>query len=146
MSRMFTEAPLEVSERRPRKWGARKANDVATVANEKRQARPKRASAVAPSAAQRKHVGPRRSTAVEPRSEPEGWQRRLREQAHNLARAIEMLEQAVAMMSEPREGTLARAECLRGAGIITMLAASELLVVAGWFEADQAVKAGTLEA
>jgi hypothetical protein len=103
--------------------------------------RSKRASQVPP----KKQVGQRVSAGVGSRAEPEGWHRRLREQAHNLARAIEMLEQAVGMMSEPRENTLARAECLRGAGLITMLAASELLVVAGWFEADQAVKAGTLE-
>lgn len=75
---------------------------------------------------------------------PEGWQSRLREQSHNLARAIEMLEQAMAMMSEPKTISLTRAECLRGAGLLTLLAASELLVVAGWFEADHAVTAGTL--
>ena len=75
---------------------------------------------------------------------PEGWHSRLREQSHNLARAIEMLEQAMAMMSEPKTLSLTRAECLRGAGLLTLLAASELLVVAGWFEADHAVAAGTL--
>lgn len=124
---------LEVSERRPRSWGARAPNDKPAVPNENRRKKPKRVPG--------KHA----STSSE-RFQPEGWQRRLREQAHNLARAIEMLEQAVAMMSEPRDNALARAERLRGAGLITMLAASELLVVAGWFEADQAVKAGTLEA
>lgn len=76
---------------------------------------------------------------------PEGWHSRLREQSHNLARAIEMLEQAMAMMSEPKTISLTRAECLRGAGLLTLLAASELLVVAGWFEADHAVAAGTLQ-
>lgn len=76
---------------------------------------------------------------------PVGWQGRLREQAHNVARAIEMLEQAMAMMSEPKPNSLARAECLRGAGLLTLLAASEVLVVAGWFESDQAVSGGTLE-
>ncbi|HEX3773607.1 MAG TPA: hypothetical protein VHV51_04030 [Polyangiaceae bacterium] len=78
-------------------------------------------------------------------SRPEGWQRRLREQSHNLARALEMLEQAMGMMSEPRSHSLARAECLRGAGLLTLVAAAELLVVAGWYEADQAVSAGALE-
>ncbi|HEY4105789.1 MAG TPA: hypothetical protein VGM44_17940 [Polyangiaceae bacterium] len=78
-------------------------------------------------------------------SRPEGWQRRLREQAHNLARALEMLEQAMAMTSEPKSHSLARAECLRGAGLLTLVAAAELLVVAGWYEADQAVSAGVLE-
>lgn len=48
------------------------------------------------------------------------------------------------MMSEPKENALARAECLRGAGLLTLLAASEVLVVAGWYEAEQAVSAGTL--
>ena len=113
------------------------------MARGNRQARSKRAS-VAPA---KKRVGVAAPTAptAPVHLEPEGWPRRLREQSHNLARAIEMLEQAVAMMSEPRANTLARAECLRGAGLITMLAASELLVVAGWLEADQAVKAGTLD-
>jgi hypothetical protein len=69
----------------------------------------------------------------------------LREQAHNLARALEMLEQAMAMTSEPKSHSLARAECLRGAGLLTLVAAAELLVVAGWYEADQAVSAGVLE-
>jgi len=50
----------------------------------------------------------------------------------------------MAMMSEPKTISLTRAECLRGAGLLTLLAASELLVVAGWFEADHAVTAGTL--
>jgi hypothetical protein len=120
---------LEVSERRPRSWGARAAHDKATVPSEHRRKKTKRLSP---------------KPAAE-RFQPEGWHRRLRTQTQNLARAIEMLEQAVAMMSEPRDSTLARAECLRGAGLITLLAASELLVVAGWFEADQAVQAGTLE-
>jgi len=57
---------------------------------------------------------------------------------------MEMLEQALAMMSEPKSLSLTRAECLRGAGLLTLLAASELLVVAGWFEADHAVTGGTL--
>ncbi|HET7543783.1 MAG TPA: hypothetical protein VFK05_28120 [Polyangiaceae bacterium] len=76
---------------------------------------------------------------------PEGWPGRLREQSHNLARALELLEQAMAMMSEPKPSSLTRAECLRGAGLLTLLAASELLVVAGWFEADHTVSAGTLQ-
>jgi len=56
-----------------------------------------------------------------------------------------MLEQALAMLNEPRSNPLAQAECLRGAGLLTLVSASELLVVAGWFEADQAVNGGTLE-
>jgi hypothetical protein len=35
---------------------------------------------------------------------------------------------------------------LRGAGLITLIAASELLVMAGWHEADQAVKGGSRDA
>jgi hypothetical protein len=70
---------------------------------------------------------------------------RLREQSHNLARAVEMLEQALAMIDEPRSHALARAQSLRGAGLITLMAAAELLVVAGWFESDQVVGGGTLD-
>ena len=134
---MWTETALMVSERRPRAWGSRGGSDKPPVARGNRQMRAKSASV----AAAKKRVG----AGAPAHLQPEGWPRRLREQSHNLARAIEMLEQAVAMMSEPRPNTLARAECLRGAGLITMLAASELLVVAGWLEADQAVKAGTVE-
>jgi hypothetical protein len=78
-----------------------------------------------------------------PPSEPEGWSERVRVQSQNLWRAIEMLEQALSMLTEPRPSALARAQCLRGAGLITLIAASELLVMAGWHEADQAVKGGT---
>jgi hypothetical protein len=74
---------------------------------------------------------------------PDGWAARLREQGQNLSRAIEMLEQALGMLELPREHSLARAQCLRGAGLITLIAASELLLVAGWYEAQQAVEAGT---
>jgi hypothetical protein len=74
---------------------------------------------------------------------PEGWSARLRQQARNLARAAEMLEQALAMVEEPRTEPLARAQCLRGAGLIALIAASELLVVAGWYEAAQAVAGGS---
>ena len=145
---MFAELVLGVSERRPRAWGARGANNKATVASSSRVSRvgPAKSAKRAVPAPPKKHAGVRSSAvAAGAHPEPDGWQRRLREQSHNLTRAIEMLEQAVAMMSEPREGTLARAESLRGAGLITMLAAAELLVIAGWFEADQAVKAGTLK-
>lgn len=86
---------------------------------------------------------PRRN---QPRADlSEAWHRRVREQSHNLARAVEMLEQAIGMMTEPKSHSLARAECLRGAGLLTLVAAAELLVVAGWFEADQAVRAGMVE-
>ena len=148
---MFAELVLGVSERRPRAWGARGANEKATVASSGRVSRvgragPAKSAKRAVPAPPKKHAGVRSSAvAAGAHPEPDGWQRRLREQSHNLTRAIEMLEQAVVMMSEPREGTLARAESLRGAGLITMLAAAELLVIAGWFEADQAVKAGTLK-
>ncbi|MFZ5897061.1 MAG: hypothetical protein ACOY0T_38745 [Myxococcota bacterium] len=87
----------------------------------------------------------RRGESVAP-SEPEGWSERVRVQSQNLGRAIEMLEQALSMLSEPRAHALARAQCLRGAGLITLIAASELLVMAGWHEADQAVKGGTRDA
>jgi hypothetical protein len=78
-----------------------------------------------------------------PPEEPDGWKERVRVQSQNLGRAIEMLEQALSMLSEPRPHALARAQCLRGAGLITLIAASELLVMAGWHEADQAVQGGT---
>jgi hypothetical protein len=54
-----------------------------------------------------------------------------------------MLEQALSMLAEPRAEPLARAQCLRGASLIALIAASELLVVAGWYEAEQAVVGGT---
>jgi hypothetical protein len=56
-----------------------------------------------------------------------------------------MLEQALAMLDQPRMDSSARAQCVRGAGLITLVAASELLVVAGWYEADGAVAGGTVE-
>ena len=139
---MLVETRLTVSERRPRAWGTHAGSARAPVATGNR---PQKVKPAAAAVAAKKRVRGRVSAAGAEPSPPEGWHRRLREQSHNLTRAIEMLEQAVAMMSEPRHGTLARAECLRGAGLITLLAASELLVVAGWLEADQAVKAGTLE-
>lgn len=83
-----------------------------------------------------------RPTGTAP-ARPDGWEERLREQSRNLGRAIEMLEQALAMVSEPRAHALARAQCLRGAGLITLIAASEILVMAGWHEADQAVQGGS---
>lgn len=137
---MLTDVVLWVRERRPR-WGKRGPSgraDVATVT-----ARSKSSSALPASPKKRAARRPRAS--VEDDALPVGWQRRVREQSHNVARAIEMLEQAMAMMSEPKSNSLARAECLRGAGLLTLLAASEVLVVAGWFEADQAVIGGTLK-
>jgi len=136
---MFIEHALIVAEPRPRPWrqhgGAKK---VSKGSRPRPSAQPAVASAKkrpnrrVPSAARVPHV-------------PEGWQSRLREQSHNLARAVELLEQAMSMMNEPKPLSLTRAECLRGAGLLTLLAASELLVVAGWFEADHAVSAGTLQ-
>jgi hypothetical protein len=67
----------------------------------------------------------------------------VREQGRNLARAVEMLEQALGMLDPPREHALARAQCLRGAGLVALIAASELLIVAGWYEAQQAVEGGS---
>jgi hypothetical protein len=74
---------------------------------------------------------------------PEGWNARLREQSHNLASATAMLEQALGMLNEPRTLPLARAQCLRGAALIALVAASELLTVAGWYEAENTVVGGT---
>ena len=132
LAAMFIEAALMVAEPRPRAWGQRSSAKKVSKA----------ASATRPRA--KKRPGRRLAPAARVPRLPEGWQHRLREQSHNLARAIEMLEQAMAMMSEPKTISLTRAECLRGAGLLTLLAASELLVVAGWFEADHAVTAGTL--
>src|SRR3954467_6520830 len=128
---MFAQTSLIVAEPRPRAWrpGGRR-----TVAKETRG----RSTNGSPAAKKRRRSA---TNAARTPHAPEGWQNRLREQSHNLARAIEMLEQALAMMSEPRAVSLTRAECLRGAGLLTLLAASELLVVAGWFEADSAVAA-----
>lgn len=56
-----------------------------------------------------------------------------------------MLEQALLMLEQPRSDVASRAQCVRGAGLITLVAASELLVVAGWYEADRAVEAGVVE-
>lgn len=85
----------------------------------------------------------RRRRASAAPMQPDGWQERVREQSRNLGRAIEMMEQALAMLSEPRAHALARAQCLRGAGLIALIAASEILVMAGWHEADQAVQGGS---
>jgi hypothetical protein len=127
-----------VAEPRPRVWRQRSGDR--DVSKEPRA----RSTSTAPPAS-KKRSGRRVAGAAGVPSLPEGWQSRLREQSHNLARAVEMLEQAMAMMSEPKAISLTRAECLRGAGLLTLLAASELLVVAGWFEADHAVAAGTLK-
>jgi len=140
MNTMFTEAPLIVAEPRPRAWRPRSGHKK--VAKASRDRGPS-AQAAAPAA--KKRAGRRASAAARVAQVPEGWHSRLREQSHNLARAVELLEQAMTMMSEPKAISLTRAECLRGAGLLTLLAASELLVVAGWFEADHAVTAGTLQ-
>jgi hypothetical protein len=92
-----------------------------------------------------KKVGLRRASSSNTSALPEGWSRHVAAQARNLARAIEMLEQALAMLDQPRMDSSARAQCVRGAGLITLVAASELLVVAGWYEADGAVAGGTVE-
>ena len=147
LSPMFTAAPLMVAEPKPRAWRQHSgASKVAKVARARAtHPRPGATSSTPSSPAGSKKRASRRAPATTgtPRL-PEGWQGRLREQSHNLARAVELLEQAMTMMSEPKSVSLTRAECLRGAGLLTLLAASELLVVAGWFEADHAVTAGTL--
>jgi len=127
-----------VAEPRPRVWRQRSGDK--DVIKEPRA----RSTSTAPPAS-KKRAGRRAAAAADVPPLPEGWKGRLREQSHNLARAIELLEQAMAMMSEPKAISLTRAESLRGAGLLTLLAASELLVVAGWFEADHAVTAGTLQ-
>lgn len=129
-----------VREPRP---SSRKPQGARTRVKVAGKARRSQAGPAAPPA--KKTEGRHSRTSANPGSAPESWPRRLREQSHNLARAIEMLEQALTLMAEPRAHSLARAECLRGAGLLTLLAASELLVVAGWFEADQAVSGGTLD-
>src|SRR6478609_6932630 len=139
---MFIDAPLMVAEPRPRAWRQRSGDK--RVAKDSRARGTSAPPHAAPPPAKKR---PGRRTAAPPPvpRPPDGWQNRLREQSHNLARAIELLEQARAMMSEPKSVSLTRAEALRGAGLLTLLAASELLVVAGWFEADHAVSGGTLQ-
>jgi len=139
LERMLVETPMFVLESRRRGWSQRRSQSGVEVSAEDQRKRAPRARAVS---ARKRSSRPTELPA--PNSLPEGWQRRVREQSHNLARAIEMLEQAIAMMSEPKAHSLARAECLRGAGLLTLVAAAELLVVAGWFEADQAVRGGAL--
>ena len=134
---MFIESSLFVAEPRPGAWRQRSGDKRVAKASRSR-------SAPAQAAPTKKRPVRRVAAAASAPRVPEGWHSRLREQSHNLARALEMLEQAMAMMSEPKTISLTRAECLRGAGLLTLLAASELLVVAGWFEADHAVTAGTL--
>ncbi|HEX2673755.1 MAG TPA: hypothetical protein VHM25_22910 [Polyangiaceae bacterium] len=137
---MFIEALLTVAEPRPRAWRSRSNKKPVSKAS-----RAKSASPSPPSSLVKKRPSRRGASTSRVPQLPEGWHARLREQSHNLARALELLEQAMAMMSEPKPSSLTRAESLRGAGLLTLLAASELLVVAGWFEADHAVAAGTLQ-
>lgn len=137
---MFIEAPLTVAEPRPRAWRARSNDKQVAKASRSKSASPSPRSSLV-----KKRPGRRVTPVARVPQLPEGWQARLREQSHNLARALELLEQAMAMMSDPKPSSLTRAESLRGAGLLTLLAASELLVVAGWFEADHAVTGGTLQ-
>ena len=138
LAAMLTEHQMVVCESRRRSWAPPGSSRGADVKTESRRKKPA-ARAVAAQKRAARPPAPKADAAV-----PEGWHRRVREQAHNLARAVEMLEQAIAMMSEPKSHSLARAECLRGAGLLTLVAAAELLVVAGWFEADQAVRGGVV--
>lgn len=137
---MFIEASLTVAEPRPRAWRSHSGNKkVAKVSRTQGTPAPPAPALV------KKRAARRVAAATRPSQLPEGWHARVREQSHNLARALELLEQAMTMMNEPKSVSLTRAESLRGAGLLTLLAASELLVVAGWFEADHAVTAGTLQ-
>lgn len=136
---MFTEASLTVAEPRPPAWRSPSSNRKVAKASRARS------QTTSPSPPPKKRAGRRTGPPAQVPPLPEGWHGRLREQSHNLARALELLEQAMSMMSEPKSVSLSRAESLRGAGLLTLLAASELLVVAGWFEADHAVTAGTLQ-
>lgn len=139
LSPMFIDASLTVAEPRPSAWRSRSNSKVA------KDSRARSTSTPPPAALPKKRPGRRVAPAASVPPLPEGWHGRLREQSHNLARALELLEQAMTMSSEPKPTSLGHAESLRGAGLLTLLAASELLVVAGWFEADHAVKAGTLQ-
>jgi hypothetical protein len=76
---------------------------------------------------------------------PEGWSARLKQQAHSLARAVELLDQAATMAREPHSYAISRAQSLRASALIAMVASAELLVAAGWFEADDAMGAGSVE-
>lgn len=101
-----------------------------------RRAQPTRGPAevsAAPAAATRRNS---------PAELPEGWRARLRDQSQNLSRALRMLEQVLAIIEEPRADTEARAQALRSAGLIALIAASEVLVISGWYEADHAVLGG----
>src|SRR6478609_4520944 len=136
---MFIDASLTVAEPRPSAWRSRSNSKVTKDSRARSPSAPS-----APSLSKKR--ASRRVAPVAPVPPlPEGWHGRLREQSHNLARALELLEQAMTMSSEPKSTSLSRAESLRGAGLLTLLAASELLVVAGWFEADHAVSGGTLQ-
>jgi hypothetical protein len=133
---MLADAPLLLAE--PRSPARRAAAPVSSEQVEV-SSRPAKSRAYR----KRAHAAPGRRSRGSPPPAPEGWAARLREQGRNLSRAIEMLEQALGMLDLPPEHSLARAQCLRGAGLITLIAASELLLVAGWYEAQQAVEAGT---
>src|SRR3954465_9229674 len=102
---MFIEASLFVAEPRPRAWRQRSGNKVAKGPHPR--ARSTSAQSAPPPT--KKGAGRRVAAAARVPRAPEGWHSRLREQSHNLARAIEMLEQAMAMMSEPKSISLTRA-------------------------------------
>jgi hypothetical protein len=126
---MLESAVLFVCDQRRRSWG--KA-DVPKV--RAKSARPAR---------QRAAQSARRAASSAER--PEGWSVRLKQQAHSLARAVELLEQAATMAREPPSSTVSRAQSLRASALIAMVASAELLVAAGWYEADDAVAAGSVE-
>ena len=132
---MLDQAIWRVSERKPPHYRnkAQRSPGAAIRANR---------SSDAPARPTKPARSPRRHARAAPPL-PDGWEARLREQGRNLARAVEMLEQALTMLAEPRAEALARAQCLRGAGLIALIAASELLVVAGFHEAEQVVIGGT---
>lgn len=122
---MLNLALLTLADRKSPRYGANRAE----------RARPRPSSSQAlPHAAQQRFSAP---------PLPDGWHARVRAQTQSLARALELIEQALGMLHEPRADALAQAQCLRGASLITLIAASELLVSAGFFEADHAVRGGT---
>jgi hypothetical protein len=127
---MLESAVLFVRDQRRRGWG--------------KAAVPKVKAAKSPRAA-RQQAAQSARRAASSASRPEGWSARLKQQAHSLARAVELLEQAATMAREPRSYAVSRAQSLRASALIAMVASAELLVAAGWYEADDAVAAGSVD-
>jgi hypothetical protein len=71
----------------------------------------------------------------------DGWLADLRCQEKQASRAILLLEHAVETLqgsSEPNEERMAKAQRFRGAAVVTLSAALELLVTCGWLEGAHA--------